>query len=167
MNALVFVILLMPVLRTGSTTTNGPSQCTSEERVVWTNNHDFTREYHSACASSLGFGSETTDRLFSKYGSVISRPCLSCLGDASQCGRDKCIRFCLLDQNSAECKLCFATHCRELLLWCTGAPDDSELPPPISASGTERLSRFRIRTKRPPHVGRGPIPDSSKSTVEC
>ena len=167
MNALVFVILLEAVLSTEATTPNRPSQCTPEERVVWTNNPDFTREYHSACGSSLGFGPETTDRLFSKYGSVISRPCLSCLGDASQCGRDKCIRVCLLDQNSAECKLCFATNCRELLLWCTGAPDASELPPPIAGCTTQTLTRFRIRTKRTPPVGRGSIPDSSKSTVEC
>ena len=129
-------LLLVGIHGTASDSTEVTEQvpaepkCTEVERLQWIDNWTFGTDYLTACEKALGGGKKTTEQLFSIYGTSISRECLGCLGDATECGRKGCWRQCLRDRTSELCQTCVNTKCLPNLLLCTGAAGTQELPIP-------------------------------------
>lgn len=117
-------------------TTPGPlfvapstERCTAEERAVWIGNQEFGVAYQRAAANAWGDSVDTVTNLAPAY-PEISRHCLSCLGDATQCGRTNCFAPCLIDQSGEACRTCINKNCIPTMLTCTGAANMTELPLP-------------------------------------
>jgi hypothetical protein len=144
-------------------------RCVEKERNVWIGNDQFTADYQVASARALGYEEGTTSKLFERYGSEISRECLRCLGQATQCGRDNCFLDCLTNQQSEGCRSCITSNCIPDLLRCTGATSVAELPNPVTTSvSTEGPPRRRTRrpvTTNSPDVFPASGNDKSHVTV--
>jgi hypothetical protein len=125
-----------------------PARCTRVEREVWIQNDEFTRHYLEASTKAWGGSESTTEALHAIYSESISKPCLQCLGDTTQCGRDKCLFECLRDQKSPECDACISLNCIPTLLSCTGAESTAELPNRVSTSITTPAPVSAARTRR-------------------
>lgn len=139
--SLFFVFSWRQIGQTFSSTT---TQCTEAERGYWAGKDDFTARYHEASGLAFGDCERTTDALFDTYGHTISRACLRCLGQATQCGRDNCLLLCVIP-SSQLCKLCVEKYCISELLVCTGAATTAELPNAVRESSTTQAP---LRTRR-------------------
>lgn len=132
--------------------------CTTEERAVWIGNDDFTTNYQQASAKAFGSCEGTTDRLHTIYGNQISRDCLKCLGEATECGRDNCFFQCLTDQNSEACNTCIDENCLGDMLKCVGTETKDELPNrvtkhvPADTTTSKAPRTRRVTTSTPPLV---------------
>ena len=124
------------------------ARCTRAEREVWILNDEFTQNYLEASANAWGDSESTTEALYAIYSDTISKPCLGCLGDTTQCGRDKCFLDCLLDQRSLACDNCINLNCLPTLLSCTGAKSTAELPNRVRTSVTTASPLSPVRTRR-------------------
>jgi hypothetical protein len=123
------------------------SRCTAEERAVWIDNREFGDAYQQAAAKAWGDSADTVENLAPSYPQV-SRGCLTCLGDATECGRTNCFTQCIMDQTGEGCRGCIQEHCIPTLLTCTGAATTSELPmaPRVSITTARPSSRTRPAT---------------------
>ena len=160
-------------------------RCTAEERQVWIQNPEFTLKYQSASSRAVGSAEGTTKRLVAMYGDRISEQCLSCLGDATECGRNNCLLVCLINQAAPDCRRCVNLYCVPALHACTGAADESQLPNTpvvITDVTTTTAPTFAIRSRpsikaRPttepvppvvvnvPHVARQSVTDNTGSGI--
>ena len=120
--------------------------CTKEERDVWIGNDQFTADYQEASARAFGAAAGTTAKLMELYGASVTEPCLTCLGKATECGRDNCFFQCLVDQQSDDCRSCVNQYCIPDLLECTRATSIHELPMPVTQTlSTPPPSPVRVR----------------------
>ena len=104
-------------------------RCSNEERSIWFQNPDFTKEYLNCSAKKLGQPGPVGICLHEVY-PTLSVGCGECLGEASLCAAKKCFRACIRNQGSPGCRKCFNEQCNQGLLECSGANDASELPMP-------------------------------------
>lgn len=133
------------------------ARCNATERGFWRGNGAFTREYQFISARNFGSGAGTTSGLVAAYGQYASRECFSCLGDATECGRDNCFFPCLINQQNPSCQECINTHCRPALIACTGAASLDELPaPPTQPLPSEPTTSRPIRSRPAPATTAGP-----------
>ena len=145
------------------------SRCTAEERAVWIANRDFGDAYQQAAAQAWGDSVDTVMNLAPSYPEV-SRHCLSCLGDATACGRTNCFVQCVVDQTGEGCRGCINAKCIPALLTCTGASDKTELPmPPQRSVSTPRPSP-RVRPSSLPPLtiqALDPVSSDSESSADA
>ena len=149
-------------------TTPGPlfvapsaERCTAEERAVWIGNQEFGAAYQRAAANAWGDSVDTVTNLAPAY-PEISRHCLSCLGDATQCGRTNCFAPCLLDQSGEACRACINENCIPTMLTCTGAANMTELPLPPQPVASPAGPSTRPRPSRLPSIQ---VPSRSVSSA--
>lgn len=103
------------------------ARCSAVERAVWRNNLPFANAFEACSRQSFGMADATTTCLAGRCAG-ISRPCLTCFGDAAACGGANCAIQCALNSAAPECLTCISTHCFPAMLTCVGASDPSELP---------------------------------------
>jgi hypothetical protein len=136
-------------------TSDFPSRCSEVDRQTWVANPSFSNQYHSMCLRHFGDGTAISQSLSAEF-PTVQVPCLTCWGDAGDCGRVKCFVQCLLDQSSEKCIKCFHNKCKQNLIDCVGATKEGDLPPTISSDHVTTPAPARPQRPRRPAASKTP-----------
>ena len=106
------------------------NRCTLEDTRTYIHPQasDFTRSLHQCGRASMGDRNGTTRCILDKNPG-LSIPCADCFGQATACGKSKCLLKCMVSSTSDGCIQCTQANCTPALSVCTGVPIPL-LPPP-------------------------------------
>ena len=103
-------------------------RCSDDESHLWIEEPVFTTAMVRCAIQNNGAADPTAACLRADF--ALSSDCALCFGQTVQCGRDHCLRHCLLDAFSSDCLSCTAEKgCNQLLADCTGF----SVGPPVTA----------------------------------
>eukprot|EP00122_Pirum_gemmata_P001464 Pgem_evm1s1314 len=113
-------------------TTGTAGLCSQHEDIMGKKGTDpkFVAAMDKAARKALGAASTVTNCV--KVGGVcgiqtdpliknkLSPECAKCLGEAVECGTQKCSRPCMSSSEAADCKTCIESKCNDIAVKCHG-----------------------------------------------